>query len=49
MHIMGGKQKKQMLHGLTPSKRSREKKLKKYFLLLLLPNLFMEGAHMREN
>ncbi len=34
----------------TPcKKKSREKKLKKYFRSLLLLNLFMEGAHMGKN
>ncbi len=52
MHIMWGKQKEQMPHGVSkkrPAKTNSREKNKKSFLLLLLPNLFREGAHMGKN
>ena len=50
MHIMGEKTEKAdapWSKQKTPCKKIKRKKLIiKYFLLLLLPNLFMEGTHM---
>ncbi len=46
MHIMGGKQKEQMPHGLSKKRPAKKSGKKIFLLLLLLPNLFMEGVHM---